>query len=121
MKLYTTCSSCDNEISFNSWIETKVDYKRFKGHSIELTCKNCNKTKNYEVELIYAKESKIAKMIALIIFLFGTPIYFIYIYKYLNVNGKMVFGLLVPLVIPSIIYEIIIKSDRQRVKNFNNS
>jgi ABC-type sulfate transport system permease component len=94
-----------------------------KGDLMELSCKVCNKHGKYSIENIEAKTSKISIIIAGLIFLVGTPLLFVILQDYIfNLNHiySIVF-LTLPIAFPSLVYGIILKNDRQRVKIFNQS
>jgi hypothetical protein len=123
MRLYATCSKCKSDISFWSWKETRMDFKKSKHEKISLTCKKCNHLEKYHIDLISAKNSKIAIIIGLMIFVFGTLFSLIFLWDYLfeSNNVYTIFGLISILLIPSIVYGIISKNDVQRIRNFNRS
>lgn len=123
MKIYTRCEKCKSEISFSTWETDRVGLKMSKGNSINLMCKKCNFCGNYEIDDFKAKESKIAHLIALVVFLIGTPILFVLLWDKLfrTNNIYAIFGLVMPLIIPSIIFGIISKNDRLRVSRFNRN
>ena len=123
MKVYTKCKKCKSDISFSTWETDRVGLKMSKGESIKLTCKKCNFSANYAIDDFKAKESKIAHLIALLVFLIGTPILFILLWdKMFKTNNiYTIYGLVIPLIIPSIIFTIISRNDRLRVSSFNRS
>lgn len=122
MRLYIKCSDCDHDISFWTWTSERVDLKMTHGDKIELDCKNCNKKSKYYIDDLRAKESKIALIIALIIFIIGTPIALILLWDYIWQTGLYgALGLILIIGIPSTIYGIINKNDSQRVRLFNRS
>ena len=73
--------------------------------------------------VLKAKESKVAHIIALILFLIGTALLLILlwdkIFSWSSIYTYAIFGL--PILIPSIVFTIILQSDRMRVRNFNQS
>jgi hypothetical protein len=122
MRLYIKCSDCKNEISFWTLSSERVNLKMTHGDKIELDCKKCNTTKNYNIDDLRAKKSKIALIIASIIFIIGTPIALILLWDYIWQTGLYgAFGLILIIGIPSTIYGIINKNDNQRVSIFNRS
>jgi hypothetical protein len=122
MRIYIKCSDCSNNISLWTWSSDKVDLKMTHGDKIELECKNCKTIKKYNIEDLRAKKSKIALIIASIIFIIGTPIALILIWDYIWQTGLYgAFGLILIIGFPSIIYGIINKNDSQRVRLFNRS
>ena len=123
MKLYAVCNKCKSDISFWTWNSNRTDFKKSNNDWITLSCKKCNHKAKYEIDTIYARESKVALIIGLIIFLVGTPLLFIFLWDYLfhTNNVYIILGLVIPLIVPSLIYGIISKNDLQKVRNFNRS
>lgn len=123
MKLYTKCTNCKSDISFWTWTSDRVGFKKSNGDYISLTCKNCNQNTKYHIDDVKAKESKLAYIIALLIFLAGTPILFLFLWDYMFMTNNIytILGLVIPLIVPSLIFGIITKNDRQRVRLFNRS
>lgn len=123
MKVYTKCDKCKTDISFSTWATDRVVLKMSKGNSVRLTCKKCDYSENYLIDGLKAKESKIALLIALLVFLVGTPILFVLLWDLLfrTNNIYTIFGLFGTLIIPSTIFSIISKNDRLRVNSFNRS
>ena len=123
MKLYTKCSTCMTDISLWTWYSDRIDFKKSNKDFINLTCKKCKQTDRYNIDNVKAKESNTAQIIALSIFLIGTPVLLIFLWDYIfkinNIYAILI--LILPLIVPSLIYSIIIKNDRQRVRLFNVS
>ena len=76
----------------------------------------------YHVNRIIASESKIAKIIGLIIFLVGTPLMFLWIWDYIFQSAYVyvIAGLIGLIGIPSMIYSIIEKEQKNKIRLFNN-
>ena len=123
MKLYAVCDKCKSDISFWTWNINQIDFKKSKNEWIPLTCKRCNHMEKYHIDTISARESKVALIVGLTIFLVGTPLLFIFLWDYLfkTNNVYTILGLVTPLIVPSLIYGIISKNDLKRVRNFNRS
>ena len=123
MELHATCKKCKSDISFWTWKETRMDFKKSKNENISLSCKKCNHLDNYHIDFISAKESKIALIIGLIILVAGTSFSMIFLWDYLFKTNNLytIFGLTSILLVPSLVYGIISKNDNQRVRNFNKS
>jgi hypothetical protein len=123
MKLYTVWNKCKSDISFWTWNVNRIDFKKSKNEWILLTCKKCNHKENHHIDTISARESKVAMIIGLTIFLVGTSLLFIFLWDYLfkTNNVYTIIGLVTPLIVPSLIYGIISRNDGQRVRNFNRS
>lgn len=123
MKLYAACEKCKSDISFWTWKETRMDFKKSKKENILLSCKKCNHSYKYSIDFIYAKESKIAMAVGLIILVAGSSFSMIFLWDYLFQTNNIytIFGLTGILLIPSIVYRILSKNDVQRVRDFNRS
>lgn len=123
MKVYTRCEKCKSDISFSTWETDRIGLKMSKGNSLNLTCRKFNYSGNYAIDDFKAKESKIAHLIALLIFIIGTPILFVLLWdKMFKTNNiYTIFILVIPLIIPSTIFAIISRNDRLRVSSFNRS
>ena len=123
MKLYAVCIKCKSDIPFWTWNVHRTDFKKSNNEWITLNCKKCNHKDKYHIDTISARESKVALISGLTIFLVGTPLLFIFLWDYLFTTNNIytIFGLVAPLIIPSLIYGIISKNDLQRVRNFNRS
>jgi len=122
MRLYTNCHKCKKEIKFSSWVSDRIELSKSKGNKIELTCKNCGQKDLYHVNRIIASESKIAKIIGLIIFLVGTPLMFLWIWDYIFQSAYVyvIAGLIGLIGIPAMIYSIIEKEQKNKIRLFNN-
>jgi hypothetical protein len=111
------------DISLWTWYSDRIDFKKSNKDFINLTCKKCKQTDRYNIDNVKAKESNTAQIIALSIFLIGTPVLLIFLWDYIfkinNIYAILI--LILPLIVPSLIYSIIIKNDRQRVRLFNVS
>lgn len=121
MKLFVKCIKCKHEINFNTNHKTRVEFAMHEGETKILVCANCGLKNNFKVNELFAKESKLAFIIAGLVFLIGTPIliYYlpIFILKYGSLYSSL--GAAGLLVIPVIIYSNILKEDRIRVNTFN--
>ena len=86
-----------------------------------LNCNDCGGREKYHVDDLFAKESKIAKILALATFLVGMPLLFYgfgYLYPKIK-NQHNVFLLLEFLLLPTVVYGIIKKQEEIRVSSFN--
>jgi hypothetical protein len=122
MRLYTNCHNCKKEIRFSSWESDRVELSKSKGDKIELTCKNCVQKDLYHINRIKATESKVAQIIGLIIFLVGTPLVFIWIWDYIFQFAYIyvIAGLVGMIGVPFMIYSVIEREQRKKVRQFNN-
>mgnify|MGYP006995672951 CR=1 FL=1 len=122
MRLYANCHNCRNEIRFSTSEPDRVELSKSKGNKIELTCNHCGQTDSYHVNKIKATESKIAQIIGLIIFIVGTPLtlYLIWGYIFRFTYIYVIAGLIGLIGIPFMIYAIIEKEQRKKIRLFNN-
>lgn len=122
MKLSTSCSYCKNDINFSSRKKDRVELARLKGEEVELSCKKCDHIDSYHVNKIYATENRLVLILASFIFLIGTPLAFYFIWDFLFQFSQIyvISGMIVITVFPFIIYSILEKEQRNRVKRFNS-
>jgi hypothetical protein len=83
MRIHTNCKHCKSEISFWVWASDRVEIKKTKGDFLELTCKKCKQKGEYDIDQIKARESKIALLVGLLIFVIGTPTILIFMWDYI--------------------------------------
>ncbi|MFH4964966.1 hypothetical protein V8G69_08180 [Gaetbulibacter sp. M235] len=121
MKLFAVCPKCKNEISFNSIHKTRVEFAMNDGETKTLNCKICEYKNTFKINELYAKESKIAQIIAGLIFFIGTPFLLFYAKTILIKMGTLKLTLIIGsfMLIPALIYKTILKEDRIRVNTFN--
>lgn len=121
MKIYGKCKNCQKEIDFSSNSNTRVELAMNEGETIKLNCKNCGENNTFTVDDFYAKESKLAKIIAGIIFLIGTPFILFLTYPILSEskNHYIIYIIGGLILIPVIVYGIIKKQERTRINSFN--
>ncbi len=122
MRLYTNCHNCKKEIRFSTVEPDRVELSKTKGNKIELTCKQCGQTEFYHLNKIKATESKITQIIGLPVFIIGTPLtlYLIWDYIFRFTYIYIIAGLIGIIGVPFMIYSIIEKEQRKKVKRFNN-
>ena len=122
MKIYTACINCKNEISLRTFASERIQLKMKYGDALNLTCKNCNRTNDYPINDLKAKDNKITLLIAMIVLIFGTALLLIFLWDYIWQSGLRGAGELAMIIaVPSAIYGIIIGNDRKRVSIFNRS
>jgi uncharacterized membrane protein YuzA (DUF378 family) len=122
MKLYTNCTHCSKEITFSCWEPDRVELSKAKGEEIELSCKSFLRTDSYHVNSINATESKLAQIVGLLIFLLGTPliIYCLWDYMFRSSYIYAIAGLAGIITVPFMIYSVMEKEEREKVRNFNH-
>ena len=121
MKLQTTCKKCNAEISFYTWETNRMNLAMKKGKIIKLDCKNCGAKEKYHLNELTAKPSKIALLIGLIIFVFGTPIVLLLTWDIIfqSLNIYFISGLIAIIGVPLLIYLLIEKNEANKVSDFN--
>ena len=123
MKLYLKCPSCKYENSFKSDVATRVEYTMKNGKTKELNCKECHKKTTIHINRIYAKESKLAYLLAGSIFLIGSIIVLIFWSKFL-INSHSSFGSYAVglfLIVPVWVYVVIHNQNLMRIRTFNRA
>ncbi len=123
MKVYGECYSCNNEISYSTGANTRVEFAMQDGENINLNCKNCGVNTEFNVDKLYAKESKFANIVAGLFFLIGTPLVFFFVSPVFtgSRNHYAIFVIGSFLLVPVFAYVVIKKQDRTRVNSFNRS
>ena len=122
MRLYTNCKKCKEEIRFSTWEPDRNRLAMDKGKKLELKCKKCGHAQKYHVNEFTAKESKIALIIGLLIFIVGTPltVYWLweYLFKVALVYSTITIASLIG--VPLTIFTLIEKGQREKVSRFNS-
>jgi len=87
MKLYVTCSSCHKDIRLNKKANTKFEFERNHGDTIEITCPHCGTSNTRHVNRTFAKPNlswigigliaSIVISLVLTLFLGGFALFFI--------------------------------------------
>jgi hypothetical protein len=122
MRIFTNCANCDSQISLWTWDSDRVRLRMKHGSLIELKCKKCNVISKYEINDLKAKESKMALLVAVIIFVVGTPVILALLWNSIWKFGLYsAAGLIAIIGIPIMIFGIINRSETNRVSTFNNS
>src|SRR5690606_13798067 len=114
MKVYGKCKSCNNEVSFRTYANTRVEFAMQDGETKKINCKNCGTNTEFHVDELYANRSNMPYlMVALaILTIIIITLYFLF---FIDNNYVIIaFGL------PFVVYLILTKQDQVRVSNFNN-
>ena len=121
MKLIVICKECRHQIKVKNSVNDRAELARELGDEFYLKCKECSKESKYHVNDVKAKESKLIAAIAFGIFILGTGIVGYVLRDYLlipnNPYNALAIGEL--LLIPSVIYLIITKQERDNARRFN--
>ena len=121
MKVYGKCKNCKDEIGYSTYANTRVEFAMKGGDKKTLNCKSCGTNTEFHVDELYAKKSKLAQIIAGLIFFIGTPLTLLFAFPILSESKNhyviyLVGGLLLA---PVLAYRIIKKQEQTRVSSFN--
>ncbi len=121
MKVYGKCSNCNFENSYATNAHTRVEFAMQDGETIKLNCANCGANTEIHVDKLVAKPSKIAQIIALSLFVIGTPLLFFLINPIFSGsrNHYVIYIIGGFMLIPVLAYAIINRQDQTRVSDFN--
>ena len=121
MKLTTKCKKCGQEIKTKTWSSDRVELARTKGEYLDLTCNNCNTADKYHVDSLSASPGRLAQIVALLIFIVGTPTILLFIWEPLWTLtwSYAILAIAGLLLIPVTIYGLILKDDQRKVSSFN--
>ena len=121
MKLIVNCKNCRNKIKLKNSVNDRAELARELGNEFKLKCEECQKEDNYHVNDVKAKESKLIALIAFGIFIFGTGIigYLLRDYLFMPNNPYNVLAIGGLLLIPSAVYMIMTKQERDNARRFN--
>ena len=121
MKVYCKCHTCKKEITSKTWANTRLEIAMKEGEAKRLQCKHCLSTDQYHVDELYAKESKIALIIAALFLFVGTSLVFVLIKPYLLVSRNHYFIKIAgsSIILPGNVFSLIRRGDRRRVRIFN--
>ena len=121
MNLIVNCKECRNKIMLKSSVNDRAELSREIGNEFNLRCEECLREKEYHVNDVKAKESKLIALIALAIFVFGTGIigYLLRDYFFMSNNPYYVRAIGGSLIFPFLVYMIFTKQERDNVKRFN--
>lgn len=122
MKLYSKCSNCKGEMMLKSDFHTRVESAMNEGKINKVLCKHCGAENNVHVNEIYTRESKLALVIALLVFSIGTPLTILLMLKVFSTVSVNHYVILIAggiLLIPVLIFIVISKEEQTRVSSFN--
>ena len=121
MKLFASCSKCNQEISFNSKHKSRVEFAKHVGETKTLECKSCGQKNTFKVDELFAKKSKNALIAASLIFFIGIPFVIYYVDEFVLKIGGLYSILTIGgfLLIPIIVYKMISLNEKIKVNSFN--
>ena len=114
------CKNCKKSIIISTWANDRGELARKKGKVLELICKNCRETHKYNVNDVSASTNKLLNGFLFIVVLVLMAVIGYYLFN--NFWGKsfyMVFVLPIAIVIPGMIFFTYMKSQNEKVRNFN--
>ncbi|MBP2833050.1 hypothetical protein J8281_12710 [Aquimarina sp. U1-2] len=121
MKVYGKCKNCETENKYSTNANTRVEFAMQDGETKTLNCKDCGTDTKYHVDQLYAKQSKVAQLIAGLILFIGTPLMFFGINPIFtgSRNHYVIYIIGGFLLVPIFAYAVINKQDQTRVSDFN--
>ncbi len=121
MKLFIFCSNCRNKIKLKYYVNDRAELLKKLGVRISLVCKECSLSKNYHVNDVKATESKLTLLFATMILFFGTGIvgYLVKDFIFGASVSYAIYVILGMILVPSIIYIMIKKQERDSIRRFN--
>jgi len=121
MKLILICKNCRGELKLKNSVNDRAELARERGDKFKLKCEECSKEDKYHVNDVKAKESKLIALIAFGVFIFGTGTigYLLrdYLFKLNTPYNVLAIGGI--LLIPSVVYMIMTKQERDNARRFN--
>ena len=123
MKLFAICPKCKQEIIFKSKLKTRAEFALNEGETKSLICEYCEHENSFKVDELTAKQSKIALIVAGLLFVLGIPFVIYYVtHIVLKIGGLYAALTLIGfLLIPIVVYKMIQTGEKIRVKKFNIS
>ena len=120
MRIYGRCKNCRADVSCSTSASTRIEFIKKHNEYKEIECQNCGTITKFHIDDLRARESKLAKIVAFLILVIGTPLTFvIFGLFYTNFNVYAIVGGF--FLIPVIIYRFIQNQDQQRVLDFNRN
>ena len=121
MRVFGKCNNCNHEIGFRTFDNTQVDFAKNNGEFKTIACENCGSENKFHVDELFAKESKFAHIVALLIFIIGTPLTFFILNPILisERNHYMIYFIGGFMLVPVVAFRIIKRQDQTRVSSFN--
>jgi hypothetical protein len=121
MIITTKCKNCKEPLSCKINFSDKVGFAMENGEFVEIKCDQCSAIGKYHIDTFYAKSNKSSLIIAVIIFLIGTPLMLYLVWDKIINSGCVlcIAVIIIPIIIPSLIYGIIVKNCRIKTNAFN--
>ena len=121
MKLIVNCKNCQEKITLKNSVNDRAELSKEIGNEFKLKCKGCLIEHKYHMNDVKAKESRLLAIIAFLFFVFGTGI-FVYLlreYLFMPNNPYNVLAIGGIILIPSFVYVIFKKQERDNTRRFN--
>ena len=108
---------------FIDYNETRIDFAKNRGENSLVSCNICYNNREYFVNEIYTKPSKVIEILSYLILLIGTLVmgYIIYQWYIISNNFKTIRLSAFLLAVPVAIFTILKRQDRLRVYSFNKT
>ena len=121
MRLLARCHRCGGPLPFSTPAADRAELSRIHGSHIDLTCRKCGHKDLYSVNELQAVENKLLRILALILFLGGTPLLWFLILKYAGSSRNIYFyaGLIALSGIPLAVFSILLKEQGKKIRRFN--
>jgi hypothetical protein len=121
MKLIINCKECRNKIKLKDSVNDRAELARKLGDEFNLRCEDCSKENKYHVNDVKAEESKLIVAIGLGVFVFGTGVigYLLREYLFMSNNPYNVLSIGGLFLVPSVVYMILTKQERDNARRFN--
>lgn len=121
MKLIVNCKECRHKIKLKNSVNDRAELARKLGDEFNLKCEGCLREDKYHVNDVKARENKLIAAIAFGIFVFGTGIigYLLRDYLFMPNNPYNALAIGGLLLIPSAVYMIMTKQERDNARWFN--
>jgi hypothetical protein len=123
MILQSKCHNCGKQIRFFSFAKDRMELSKLKTFTqIDLKCRKCGQIDKYDINDIFV-ESKIIKILALMIFLIGTPLILLLLWDYIGTFRNICAAATMTglIMIPCSIYGIMTKNINNKQRIFNQN
>jgi len=122
MILLIKCNYCHKQTRIRKSTTDRASLERTIGsNTVRISCPNCSHEEIRSINEVKAKESRFISAVAFLFFLGGTGAIALFLKEYLTVPNSPYNALLIAgtLLIPSVVYVLLHKQERENVKRFN--
>lgn len=120
MRLFVYCKHCNKKIRVKGNFATRWELYDKRGKYIELECRNCKQKTTYSVDCVKTKVGIIGT-IALLLLLPCIAVILWFLYPYSTKGIIPMFLLPLGILIPALIYAVILREQKRKVKMFNST